>query len=1372
MPKIGSKKWKKRLAPREPAPNVQFELVVQTNPADESYKKRLEDFELSDSDQSVQEIEIDTPTAQPKSTEKKSTVSEKKKYEGQFIEADKPVLNLIGCTPNIFDNATLVRELPEKFITYLLCCKTPNCLYVDSKQCNMDRHMKNCSGEAKTVIKQKRYGHDFCTMRKELFKDGFLPKEDYFQTFFISYDIETTMSISSTYHSDSKKEKFHNLATIACVTSEDEKIVFHRASMDYSDGLALVIRFLNYLNSERKKMVSKVPECITSGISFYNRIMEDPETVKNFSVGEIAKIREKLRYLQDFEKLKVYAWNGERYDLPVLYPMLISMLYEFSGRDSSKINIIKRGNGYMMIECNNISFRDFMNYAQRMSLEKLARSCGLDAEQYNKGCWPYEHFSSIDQILATKQFTQYTAYHSTLYFKSPKYAQEMNEMIYEKTVVEKLWPPNRNGFENYLIDSLNLENIQWDPVLIAAFENNEIVEMDDDELPIMDTFDYMVHAMMQIRKLFKYDFTKGCHQCDPESAAAMDFFRFSPRQYEKGNILWINMKRSLQKTDPDLQMDMMRFLYEYNLNDCYLLTGSIKAIAKKYAEKFKVGLHNDLSISKIAERIAFMQYDDTAPPIYSIPSTQPQFYDDCRKNLMGGIVQVLHRAVNLNGPSDYIPNSATIAPNGQPYKSVVVYDFTSLYPFIASGDTTAGPGIMYRPQSVATAPGGHFKEERFFGAGMFKGKENTSLESLRCLEWYNCRKPTAREPNPYYMRMLHSYNYKEYQFGNYFVDGTVIHDEFIDAEKKIKKKTFFEYRGCYYHPCPHCKKQPLGGMKTQIKIDGKWIVKRYSREELVQKDAERIRKIVEIIESQDGISPDPPEPYFDENLEKRPGIGPKNFYHRIVIIYGCEWMKTWKRMTRVGIRPFSYDYPFLFQGAYPANTGFNRHLAGVTEDAFKKVIGKRDKNNRSRFCGFAMVNLRSPQHVKDLLKHVPPIFAKKNLEPGDCRGRMRDVLTSKYINKIYPRQENIFCYDADNYLCTAPMLENFHDLGIEYKVIYFVSYYRCKPFKNLIDNLKNERIECIAKDDLTGANLCKLLMNSWIGRTALNKSKFMQTNIVGVDQLWKKMRTPRFKNMTALRGEGQMVDPLYEVSSIHRRITEDLPIHIQVLIYQNSKLLFFKFIRLLEKYLRNGSFTFCYCDTDSFMLAITEDSIDRCVKNDLHQDWVNNVKPSWFADPDCPRSCKEPGLLKIEAQINSGWFIALSAKCYIMATAPPSELERKILLKENRRRGLEVIAQFLANMDEPPAKILKRSAKGVKQNLFIGLYEYLACVFTESIDQQVLKDVPLIAMDITRKRMVTKIQTRKALNFVDKKRLVDDDCIRTYPLRNSEGKLL
>ena len=140
-----------------------------------------------------------------------------------------------------------------------------------------------------------------------------------------------------------------------------------------------------------------------------------------------------------------------------------------------------------------------------------------------------------------------------------------------------------------------------------------------------------------------------------------------------------------------------------------------------------------------------------------------------------------------------------------------------------------------------------------------------------------------------------------------------------------------------------------------------------------------------------------------------------------------------------------------------------------------------------------------------------------------------------------------------------PMLEEFDDLGLEYEVLYFVTYFRAKPFKDFINKMRDERIECMQgpNPDVTGAEICKIISNSWIGRLAMNKSKFTTTNICGVDKLWKKMRTPRFKTSNNLRGEDNYADPLYEVTSARRKVTEDLPIHIQVLVYQNSKLHFF-----------------------------------------------------------------------------------------------------------------------------------------------------------------------------------------------------------------------
>ena len=110
--------------------------------------------------------------------------------------------------------------------------------------------------------------------------------------------------------------------------------------------------------------------------------------------------------------------------------------------------------------------------------------------------------------------------------------------------------------------------------------------------------------------------------------------------------------------------------------------------------------------------------------------------------------------------------------------------------------------------------------------------------------------------------------------------------------------------------------------------------------------------------------------------------------------------------------------------------------------------------------------------------------------------------------------------------------------------------------------------------------------------------------------------------------------------------------------------------------------------------------------------------------------------------------------------------------QENRRRGLEVLAEFLTNMEEPPAKQSKKSAKGTKRDIYISFFEYLACVFTDTSEQRVLKDVPQMRLDVTRKRMMTTISRRKALNYIDKKRIIDPDCVRTYPLRNADQSFL
>lgn len=129
--------------------------------------------------------------------------------------------------------------------------------------------------------------------------------------------------------------------------------------------------------------------------------------------------------------------------------------------------------------------------------------------------------------------------------------------------------------------------------------------------------------------------------------------------------------------------------------------------------------------------------------------------------------------------------------------------------------------------------------------------------------------------------------------------------------------------------------------------------------------------------------------------------------------------------------------------------------------------------------------------------------------------------------------------------------------------------------------------------------------------------------------------------------------------------------------------------------MKSGATKFCYCDTDSFLIAMTEETLDDCVKDELKDEWHNHVKPRWFAG-DTMKSQKEPGLLKEEAGISKGWFLALSPKCYILCEKDPCDLEKEICAKENEYRTMELIANEINN---DGCAIKKKSAKGCNRKV-------------------------------------------------------------------------
>jgi hypothetical protein len=1055
----------------------------------------------------------------------------------------RPIRNTGSVAPNVFNDNTLVRILQKNEVIKMPACPTKNCLYSSSKPKLMERHVKSCRDETKCVIRQSVADGSVNDYVAELFDEGWLPCPEYSHDFFVTYDIECLMSVDM-LHNDSggggDERSYHNLATIAVMTSDGQRFAFKRLDMKKHSVIEVLARFINCLALLRREMCSRLPDSISKGIEHYKTFISD--NAKKLSFDVLKPMRKKLHYLTDFQKLKIYSWCGESYDMCVMFPSLVSVLYEFVGRRSNKINIIKRDGSYMLVEAIGLSFRDFRNYTAPMSLAALAKSCGLDSDEYSKGSFPYEWYTTVEQLESAQHFPAYPCFYSTLSSgacqKGEQYVDEMNAIIKEN-IESGDW--SSMEIIPQLAEFLNLDSLLEDPVVHEHCQKKATRPM--------SVFQNHVNTLTSIVD------TINC-QIDRRDYRALRFFRFSPKTYRESRQLWRQQEQQFGEED----MNMMTFLINYNFNDVKLLTGAINAYATNYLTKFKLPLHSDLSIAKMAQKIAFIQYDATMPPIYSIPPTAAFFYNDCRAKLLGGICQVFHRAIYLNEKADSrIPKAATTAPNGERYKSLVSLDFNSLYPWAVSGDLPLGPGIIYTigsnlPKRTSRfakniSAGSDYDETKkfYFNEGLFNQKQNTSLESIRWLEHLNW--------SQYNGKLEHSYNLRERKIGNHHVDGYVELPEEEEVAPGIPKKIIFEFRGCSYHTCPYCIRKPWLGCKKKVRNPdtGEYMTQIISAAQLAAEDAARIHEIVDTLRDEYGGDLAMDSVFGEDedgNETSLPMFGPLNFKHEIVIEYNCRWKKKWYILEHLKTPPYSPTYPFLYKGARPETSSRKPLAIGVTIDDFKRKLRERRDDGSSAFFGLAMVNLTSPPEVVQANPYIPPIFDKKHLTSDMLTGHMERLLPAKVVERLYPSDENIFCYNTKRYLATSEMLAYYDRKGIEFDVEYFVEYYRGAPFAPFVKTMVKDRVIALRQGNITMQLVVKLLLNAMVGRFALAVSRFVICRVVGCDKMLDILRSPMVKSTKSLRCEDDELDPLHEVVKKKKSCIEDLALQIQIFVYQ------------------------------------------------------------------------------------------------------------------------------------------------------------------------------------------------------------------------------
>ena len=150
-------------------------------------------------------------------------------------------------------------------------------------------------------------------------------------------------------------------------------------------------------------------------------------------------------------------------------------------------------------------------------------------------------------------------------------------------------------------------------------------------------------------------------------------------------------RKDLPVFHPNKMSSMLDWLRYYNELDTEPLA---KAIDNSFGNFFKIfGIDPSFCVSlpKFAQECMFRSYDADEPLCYSFWKRDSELRDLSRSNLTGGLVNVFHRCIDLSGRPG-MPHASQFAPNGDPFTSLMFYDFNSLYLFAQLLPFPATPG--------------------------------------------------------------------------------------------------------------------------------------------------------------------------------------------------------------------------------------------------------------------------------------------------------------------------------------------------------------------------------------------------------------------------------------------------------------------------------------------------------------------------------------------------------------------------------------------------------------------------------------------------------------------------------------------------------
>ena len=525
-------------------------------------------------------------------------------------------------------------------------CPNEKCSFFTLKNSKLQTHVDSCKPGCKITYKQKDMCED--SIREFLVKEKFLP-QDLFVNYAVFYDIESLSVNDPSSGPKSKKSQTQVLGTQRVVTisatanfgPEPRTVNFARKSFSKEDYQELLSDFTNHLKKLHMELSVNLPSVITDSIEKIRDILDQDKasletTGKSIlSVARKSKFQQSYSYLRTFLKLRVLGYNSERYDLCLLLPGLI----ELWGPEN--IEVIKRGNGFMMLDTDLFRYLDVLNYLAGGRLADFARSWGAEVE---KGLYPYELYKTIEDAKNAVQWPNYKYFNNSLAYKNvPNFIEEL-ELGFKKV-------SHRVSLTEFSEQFSCPEILDQSPDGVSFPEN--LVFENLDRRFVTSPIDYC-EAWEQ------FEFLISCDQIH----------------------------------------NMFDFLQYYNDNDSKILSVAFGNYTKCFWETFRINPMEFFSLSQMSESIMYKEFDKSVNRPYSLSNGELNRL--IRESNCGGATIVFGRHAIANPDMiDIISYDKTVwsLKNGQIIRKIVGFDFNSLYGAAMRLELPTGTGFMYTKES-------------------------------------------------------------------------------------------------------------------------------------------------------------------------------------------------------------------------------------------------------------------------------------------------------------------------------------------------------------------------------------------------------------------------------------------------------------------------------------------------------------------------------------------------------------------------------------------------------------------------------------------------------------------------------------------------